>query len=266
MGAACQRVQDATISVGHSLWLGNTTASPGRVLYASTNEEQRTKPQTLQSDELPQLPEGGVRMVCLSDTHEKHRSVDLPAGDLLLITGDLLIMNRRLSPAYSEAKLHEIADWMRSTDYEAVIFIGGNHDAVLEDLGLERVRQIFDGAGVYLEDSGTCFRGLQIWGTPLSRGKSANSAFRSQSEVRLAQIPEGCDILMAHHRPRKEVIADKRPRVLISGHVHGDYGVELCDGTLCVNASIMNSQYHPKHPPVVLDVVPRLHEGDREGD
>lgn len=246
------------MDIAHSLWIGRKTASPGEVLYAVAgsvvNGSHEFEPQkTMQSSALPVLQKGHVRCVCVSDLHEKHRSVDVPAGDLLLVAGDLLLINRHFSTAYSEQKLADIAEWMRSLPFKYKVLIAGNHDVAMEDLGAERVQEIFNDC-TYLHDNGFQADGLSVWGTPYSRGDSKNSAFQSDGDMRLSAIPENCDVLLTHGPLPKNVLSTKSPRLHVSGHIHRKYGVRCEGATLCVNASIMDGRYNPSHVPVVVDI------------
>eukprot|EP00746_Dinoflagellata_sp_MGD_P142143 gnl/MRDRNA2_/MRDRNA2_75132_c0_seq1.p1 gnl/MRDRNA2_/MRDRNA2_75132_c0~~gnl/MRDRNA2_/MRDRNA2_75132_c0_seq1.p1 ORF type:complete len:214 (+),score=32.06 gnl/MRDRNA2_/MRDRNA2_75132_c0_seq1:183-824(+) len=211
----------------------------------------------MQSIALPMLQKDQIRCVCVSDLHEKHRSVDIPAGDLLLVAGDLLLINRHFSTAYSEQKLADVADWMRSLPFKYKVLIAGNHDAAMEALGAKRVREIFNGC-TYLLDNGFQADGLLIWGTPYSRGDSENNAFQKDGDMRLSAIPENCDVLLTHGPLPKNFLASKNPRLHVSGHIHWKYGVRCEGATLCVNASIMDGHYNPRQLPVVVDIAQKV--------
>jgi Icc-related predicted phosphoesterase len=248
---------DSLMDIAHTLWVGGKTAPPGEVLYAvagpAANASRNWEPQKMQVATLPLLHEGWTRCVCVSDLHEKHRSVDIPPGDLLLVAGDLLLINRHFSTAYSEHKLADIADWMRSLQFKHKVLIGGNHDAAMEALGVKRIEEIFHGC-TYLLDSGFQAGELFIWGTPYSQGDSNNNAFQSGGANHLSTIPEKCDILLTHGPLPKDVLHAKNPRVHVSGHIHCKYGVRLEGKMLCVNASIMDGRYNPSHVPIVVDI------------
>lgn len=248
---------DYLVDVAHTLWVGHKRAPPGEVLYvvsdSAANESHKVAPQKTQADALPVLQEGWTRCVCVSDLHEKHRKIDVPAGDLLLVAGDLLLINRHFSTAYSEQKLADIADWMRSLPCKHKVLIGGNHDASMEALGARHVQEIFHGC-TYLLDTGFQAGNLSIWGTPFSTGDSANNAFQSGDAMRLSAIPKDCDVLLTHGPLPRGTLDAKNPRIHVSGHIHYKYGVSRQGKTLCVNASIMDGRYNPRHVPIVVDV------------
>jgi hypothetical protein len=47
-----------------------------------------------------------LKIICLSDTHELHRDVDVPDGDLLIHAGDITFFSRRPSV------LTDFNDWL----------------------------------------------------------------------------------------------------------------------------------------------------------
>ncbi len=70
-----------------------------------------------------------MRVVCISDTHGKHRKLNLPEGDVLIHAGDF-------SPYYglsNSETLKDFDDWLGTqTQFKHKIVICGNHDLVAE--------------------------------------------------------------------------------------------------------------------------------------
>ena len=62
-----------------------------------------------------------MKIVMISDTHEKHNDIKLPAGDLLIHSGDL---TRR----GNNSSIINFLDWFSSQDFKYKVFIAGNHD------------------------------------------------------------------------------------------------------------------------------------------
>jgi hypothetical protein len=264
-------VVDWAADLGHFLWYGRGRAPRGQALYCDCTVDTVGTPGaasrivTLSQLDPPASdspPRGVVRCVCLSDTHEHHTTVDVPDGDVLLLAGDLLTLNRHFSTSYSVRKVKAVARWLGTLPHRHKFIIAGNHDAVLEKLGRERVDEIFRGTAVYLEDSGATFAvstkvgapTMSIWGSPASRGSSKNDAFQSRYAERIAAIPRGVDIVLTHG-PLRDVDA-LQTRLHVSGHIHNRHGVEQRYGgsTVAVNASIMGSGYAPTHLPIVVDL------------
>merc|ERR1711879_687111 len=82
------------------------------------------------------------------------------------------------------------------------------------------------GSVLYLEDEGCSVAGLRLWGSPYSHGSSANSAFQSRPDERLESIRgEDLDILITHGPLSDSTVRSLNPRLHVSGHIHGRYGV-----------------------------------------
>jgi 3',5'-cyclic AMP phosphodiesterase CpdA len=94
---------------------------------------------------------------CISDLHGY--KLELTGGDLLIVAGDL-------TARHTLEELNQIQEWLANQNYKRKIVIAGNHDTQIQggiDLG-------FSNHGIeYLEDSGTEFKGIKIWGTPWSQ-------------------------------------------------------------------------------------------------
>ncbi|KAJ1631717.1 hypothetical protein T492DRAFT_48267 [Pavlovales sp. CCMP2436] len=185
--------------------------------------------------------------------------------------------------------------WLGSQPCEAAIVIGGNHDAIFEDLGAERVRELLcHGASradplakvYYLCNEGADVKGLRVFGTPLNAANSKTSqniafqpAYGAQTgdddpKLRAAsQIPPGgLDILISHGPPAgvldvglgspllAEMAFRERPALHLFGHQHLAYGVAFDPtvGTLFVNAASCDGLMAPLHPPVVIDAYTRF--------
>merc|ERR1712159_416515 len=251
MGSLLWRPVDWMTDVGLFVWQGGWTsvAPVGSMLFVPTSPsgDGGGRGGGRITDTVPPLAPGSTRVVCLSDTHERHRSVDVPEGDILQITGDLLTINRHFSESYSLGKLRDVAEWLRGLPHKHKVFIAGNHDKVMESIGADAIQELFGDGCTYLEDNGVTLRtgakSLSVWGTPYSRGSSQNDAFQTLPEERLGAIPAGLDILMTHGPVRQGVIEQLQPRLHVCGHIHGHYGVTCHGETVCVNASIMDGKY-----------------------
>ena len=67
-----------------------------------------------------------MRLVAISDTHGVHRRVNLPAGDVLVHSGDLTLDGE--GPVTLD-----FVDWFSEQPFEHKIFVAGNHDAWAEN-------------------------------------------------------------------------------------------------------------------------------------
>jgi Icc-related predicted phosphoesterase len=209
-----------------------------------------------------------MRIVTLSDTHNRHDEIVVPAGDLLVHAGDL-------TGCGTLPELEAAARWLRSLPHPHKVVIAGNHDFALERRPAES-HALFDGL-TYLQDSGTSIGGLRIWGSPwqprffdwafnLDRGP----AIRAKWDL----IPSGIDVLVTHGPPAgilDETVAGQRvgcadllvalrrvrPRLHVFGHIHESYGRHDADGTHFLNASSCDLRYEAVNRPLVVDLDPR---------
>jgi predicted phosphohydrolase len=206
-----------------------------------------------------------MRIVCLSDTHDLHRELQVPDGDLLLHAGDATMKG---TPAQIEA----FDRWLGTLPHPHKVLIAGNHDWAFERTPA-LARGLIRNAR-YLEDEETAVGGLRIWGSPwqpwffdwafnLERGPAIAAKW--------ALIPDGIDVLVTHGPPlgildrtsRGEdvgcadllaAVQRVRPRVHVFGHIHEGYGTLERDGTRFVNASNCTERYRPVQPPIVVDL------------
>src|SRR5690242_15878126 len=89
-----------------------------------------------------------LRLVAISDTHERHRYISLPEGDVLVHAGDI-------TKRGSLQAIEEFAKWMKEAPHKHKIVIAGNHDFCFEDERLVDAKRLLDNEGIiYLCDSG----------------------------------------------------------------------------------------------------------------
>ena len=85
----------------------------------------------------PSVPADRIRFVCISDTHTKHRDIDLPDADILIHSGDFTFNGRR-------AEVKEFADWIRSlSKFKYKIVIAGNHDFTFDVNWYQKKGRVF---------------------------------------------------------------------------------------------------------------------------
>jgi predicted phosphohydrolase len=220
-----------------------------------------------------------VRLVCISDTHSRHRDIVVPDGDVLVHAGDFTKRGR-------EQEIADFNGWLAELPHRHKLVIAGNHDFLFE-----RAPHVARGMlsnATYLEDSGCEIDGVRFWGSPwqprffdwafnLDRGEPLRKKWE--------RIPDRVDVLITHSPPHgvldrvwdgqhvgcEELVAALarvRPRVHVFGHIHEAYGVSesTCDErdevaalaetarTRFVNACSCDLEYEPVQPPVVLDL------------
>lgn len=226
-----------------------------------------------------------MKISFISDTHTKHKQLNLEGGDLLIHSGDL-------SNKGSFNDLEDFLLWFGKQPYRYKIFIAGNHDFCFQD-SPARCRQVlkeheeYNGNIIYLEDSGIEIEGIKIWGSPW-QPEFHNWAFNLPRGQKLADkwslIPDDVDVLITHgppygildivnysgridYDPRKDRhsgshqgcqdLMDRvsiiKPKVHCFGHIHEQYGCVDYNGTKFINASSVNLHYIICNQPINIE-------------
>lgn len=206
-----------------------------------------------------------MRVVCVADTHELHRDVVVPYGDLLIHAGDFTFFSKRRSI------VRDFDAWLGELPHRHKIVVPGNHEYVLEDV---RNRNLITNA-ILLLDSGVEIEGSRVWGspgTPLYGGAFGMSDHLDRQR-RWSQIPPDTDILITHGppfgildgSPTSEVhegdpelltVFDRvHPVLHVCGHIHGGYGVQKRGDTYHVNAALFDEVLGGiEREPIVVDL------------
>lgn len=196
----------------------------------------------------------GRRVVCISDTHGRHREVVLPPGDVLIHAGDFTKFGKR-------EDAEDFNDWLAEQAFTTKIVVNGNHENNAE--WQKEVKSILTNA-TFLKDSGTQACGLDIYGTDFCWPMKEES-------VQYGRIPRNADVVVAHGpahgfvdgrtgcRALLWAIGRIRPRLVVSGHIHYAHGVQrgigALRGTTFVNAAnCCGSGYKIGWEPVVIDL------------
>jgi Icc-related predicted phosphoesterase len=217
-----------------------------------------------------------VRVVCLSDTHNKHRNLEkkigIPNGDILVHTGDHSNLG-----SFDECKA--FLDWFANQPHKHKVFIAGNHDLIFET-NPELMLSVIPSNIKYLEDSMVIVEGLKIWGSPVSPKFGTwgfNKKRGSEIMTHWAKIPKDVDILLTHTPPfgildatfsghrvgcedLAEVLETIRPKLCVYGHIHKSRGVaeryvESATPSIFVNACCLNDGHGIAGEPYVIDLV-----------
>jgi Icc-related predicted phosphoesterase len=217
-----------------------------------------------------------MKLVVTSDCHGRLESAELPAGDVLILAGDLF-PNRSAHPETDAASqfndLLNLDHFCGQLDYKHVLLIAGNHDWVFERnrLAARELKNI-----TYLEDTGVVIDGIKFYGSPY-QPEFYNWAFNlPRSGSGLARvwslIPDDTDVLITHGPPAGILdqpfgkgehagcelllkrVEEVRPRLHVFGHIHGSYGQTRIGETLFVNASLCDERYQPTNRPHVIEI------------
>lgn len=229
-----------------------------------------------------------MKLVIISDTHNKHNQITLPEGDVLIHCGDATSLGRR-------HECEKFMDWFSKQPFEHKIFIAGNHDwgfdhdeesrsEFMNDrnfffreptgLYLELEKYAKSKGLIYLNETSVEIGGLKFFGTPRSKyfhGWAFNGDPYAGHDW--SNIPDDTDVLITHGPPYgildvtyydkksvgdillKERIAElKKLKACLFGHIHEQPGILVLDGVTYVNASTCNLRYEPLNPAQVLDL------------
>ena len=206
-----------------------------------------------------------MRIVAISDTHTRHKQIKIPPGDVLIHAGDFSGYGHLW-----EAK--NFFDWLVTLPHKHKVVVAGNHDRAFEMFSKD-ARALVPSGVVYLQDEEATVGGLKIYGSPW-QPFFLNWAFnvvRGELWRKWQWIPEKLDILITHGPPSGnlggvlngeelgdeelyDAIMKKRPRLHVSGHIHGGHGRREKDGIIFVNAAICTEEYAPTNPPIVVDL------------
>jgi Icc-related predicted phosphoesterase len=204
-----------------------------------------------------------LRLVLLSDTHELHREVDVPDGDILIHAGDFTMFSRSLSA------IEDFNVWLGELPYRIKICVPGNHEFFLER-DLSR-RSLLSDATVLINERFEVNH-LKFWGSPVT--PLANTAFgiaSAEDRKRLyAQIPDDTDVLVTHGPPYGildstpesgfhsgcrelfDAVMRVKPKLHVFGHVHGAYGIFHTDDTTFINAALLGAHGDIDKAPIVV--------------
>jgi len=218
------------------------------------------------------------RITAISDTHTRHKLLDLPGGDTLIFGGDLM------NSGYSVYEIHDFLRWFMCQDYDNLVFIAGNHDRRFE-INAEDTAEIlkeYEDLVTYLQDK-TCVisneegESFNIYGSPW-QPEFYNWAFNlpkggKELVAKWDAIPTDTEILVTHGPPQgildisgppynegdlgcailRERVDLIKPKIHIFGHIHGSYGYKLVNGTHFINASVLNEKYEHTNMPLTFD-------------
>ncbi len=207
-----------------------------------------------------------MRIVFLSDTHNKLDQIAVPDGDILIHSGDFTNHG-------SVDEVRRFNDQLARLPHRYKIVIAGNHELLFQQ-DPEKARALIT-AAIYLEDTSVTIEGIKIYGTPWipDFAKTAFNLPVGSERLKLTwdKIPDDTDILITHGPPKDHLDAipkgktvgcpflrDRvkvvKPRIHCFGHVHHSHGKLEVDGTLFVNGANNTEQYQPTNPPIVVDV------------
>jgi len=231
------------------------------------------------------------KIVCISDTHTRHASLNIPDGDILVHAGDFTG-----DGAYSEVK--DFVDWFEAQPHTHKVLIAGNHELSL-DVNLPQYAPhikmgLVTGGFHYLEDSSVKICGLKFYGTPWTPYIWGAFQALRETDVYLrdtnvgptcrvpdlkhklkkvfSRIPDDTDVLVTHgppigcldfcpgghvgsHELRDRIYELHNLRLVVCGHIHESHGQDFINtDVMVVNASSLDGQYRKLQQPIVVEI------------
>jgi Icc-related predicted phosphoesterase len=208
-----------------------------------------------------------MKFIVISDTHSRHRALRVPPGDVLIHCGDV-------SYRGEVSEIEDFISWFSRQPHTHKIFIAGNHDFFFEKARPSKIEKMIPDNITYLKDSGTELGGIRIWGSPYTPF-FYNWAFNKQRGVAMhkqwSAIPDDTDILITHgppfgildnvltgqHAGCRDLlnrINEVKPKAHLFGHIHEGYGRVIKNGTIFMNASVVNEGYEVVNKPFVFEM------------
>lgn len=228
-----------------------------------------------------------MKVTAISDLHG--HLIKIEPCDLLLISGDISPVD--IQKDYTKMIIWLFKDfrkWVEETPCEWIVITPGNHDylfnkickpfATTELLGKVKIL-VDDEFNYYSSDD----KWYKIYGTP--QCKQFGTWPYMPGNINLSnfykRIPENVDILITHDSPEigyvgnimeaananypngipagnpylKEAILDKKPKYVLSGHIHsGDHNLTEYEGTKLANVSLLDESYSVKYEPLTFEI------------
>jgi Icc-related predicted phosphoesterase len=204
-----------------------------------------------------------LRLVLLSDTHQLHREVEVPDGDILIHAGDFTMFSKSMNA------IVDFNQWLGELPHRFKVFVPGNHEFFLE--ADPSRRSLLDNATTLINEE-IEIHGLRIWGSPVTPlyGGAFGMSSAADRKKRCAQIPTSTDVLVTHGPPHSildiegdsglhsgcrellNAVMRVRPKLHVFGHVHGAYGIFQTEHTTFVNAALLGIHGGLEKSPLVF--------------
>jgi len=213
-----------------------------------------------------------MKIVFISDTHNKHNYLTSKSYDNILGSGDVIIHAGDVSSVGKSHEIKNFLDWFSNTDFKHKIFIAGNHDFAFEHI--HDIAPEYKEKGVhYLFDSEIVIDGIKFYGSPW-QPEFYNWAFNLPRGEKLAEkwakIPGNTDILITHGPAHGILdwtpsgqrvgcedlfnrIMEVQPKIHVCGHIHCSYGEKNFNGVNFINASVLNERYEYENKPISIN-------------
>jgi Icc-related predicted phosphoesterase len=209
-----------------------------------------------------------VKIVCLSDTHRLHRTIDVALkGDLLIHAGDFTFFCEEAHV------LRDFNEWLGELPFRHKVVVPGNHERIMYQR--PEIRRLITNATLLVNESVT-IEGVRLWGSPVTCDDDAFGCSSAEERRALYEsIPDGTDIVITHgppygvldvefqskgiHRGCPELLAAIQrvnPQVHIFGHVHASRGAKHIGETTFINAAMLGWSGDLENKPISFEFPP----------
>jgi len=224
-----------------------------------------------------------LRIVAISDTHNRHNDITIPKCDILISAGDYSLKGY-------DGEIKRFYKWLSEQPARYVVSIDGNHEVGAE-LSPKNAIEIAKNECpnvILLNNKKITIEGVNLYGMPdtpyffnWAYNRARNISEQAMYNIPLMKdytdkLPENTNILITHGPaygildellyangdPKGQFVGCKdlldriniiKPDIHISGHIHCGYGEKHINGTSHYNVSICDERYFPSNPVTVID-------------
>jgi Icc-related predicted phosphoesterase len=226
-----------------------------------------------------------LKIVAISDTHNRQEEIKIPECDILLHAGDYTLRGH-------DDELNRFFEWLGKQPAKHKVMINGNHEVGFEanpKNGHAIAQKHCPGVEI-LFDRAVTVEGVKIWGTPVTPWFYDWAYNRARNEHEAAMyniplisehyknIPKDTNIILTHGpaygildeltyvdgTPKGqfvgcedllEKINEIKPDIHICGHIHCAHGEKHINGTSFYNAAVCDEMYWPSNPITIIEYV-----------
>ena len=217
-----------------------------------------------------------MKIVAISDVHNKYKNLVIPKCDILISCGDYSFKG-------TPAEVHDFHTWLNEQEAGHIISVQGNHELHVES-DFEKAKKIATDAcpAVHFIAEGLVeIEGLKIWCsaiTPWFYDWAWNRERGHQIRKHWNKIRLDTDILVTHGPPEgildivyyadgvtpknrvgcadlwRKIQKLKKLKHHFFGHIHGSYGHQEHNGVHYWNVAICDESYMPSNLPVEIEL------------
>ena len=218
-----------------------------------------------------------MRILTLSDTHSKHNFIPTRFIENVDNSLDTIVHAGDVSSRGYKGEIIDFLKWYNELNFKNKILIAGNHDFYFEEGKPEDIAAMLAEYPniTYLNDSGVEIDGVKFWGSPVQPWFYDWAFNRRGADIckHWDLIPNDTHVLLTHGPVRgyldmtqrgepvgcpyllEKITQMSNLKLYVFGHIHEAYGrVELPDGKIFINASVLNLRYEMANYPIEVEI------------